>query len=206
MNQLNSSKNKKIVKEFPQLNSWDKEEGVRRIFDIIHPILFETKDVIFCFNNCFFLSAEAIAILVGIKLHREKNGLDTSLDIDSIKTRIKEVLIKSRCLEFFGRKPPRWNDNSFPIFVKESLEKEDIANYIEDEIFGRDAIPKMTKGLKKEIEKAIFEIFGNVFYHSESEIGGLVCGQVYPRKKEIQIVFYDTGIGIATCVRRKKKQ
>lgn len=196
----------KVLREFPQLNIWDCTPGVDNVFRMIDGILPESNDVVFEFNKCKFLSAEAIAIMVGIKLLREKRGLNTALNIDTLTTKLKKVLIKSRCMEFFGRKPPRWNNNSLPIFVQEDLEKQEIADYIENEIFQRQAIPKMTKDLEKEIGRSIFEIFGNVFHHSESIIGGLVCGQIYPRRRRIQIVFYDAGIGIAACVRRKKNR
>lgn len=202
MNKLSSKKSEYLYTNFPQINTWDGPKGIEKVLNIVNPILLTKKNIIFNFKNCDFLSAEAIAILVGTKLLRKKMGLESSIDIDTLKGKIKKFLRKTRCLEFFGYYPPRWTDNSIPIYVQQKFIKRDITDYIEREIFQRKEITTMSDILQKEIRKAFFELFENIFYHSESPIGGLVCGQVYPFDKKIQIVFYDEGIGISNRVRK----
>jgi anti-sigma regulatory factor (Ser/Thr protein kinase) len=91
--------------------------------------------------------------------------------------------------------------SSLPLLIVTSLDKPRILGYIDDELMSREEMPTMTKSLQKEIRRAFFEVIGNVFYHSGSAIGAIVCGQVYPKANEIQVTFLDRGIGLAAKVR-----
>ena len=171
--------------------------------EVLAPALEEPQPVVFSLRRCHFVSAEAIAILAGMKLLRDQGGLRTEIDTNTLDPKVKKVLNKSKLLKLFGHPPYPWTDTSLPIYVQRSWSKKDILNYIDQEILRRHEMPEMSKILQKEIRRAFFELFGNVFYHSQSPIGGLVCGQVYPKAKvkQIQIVFYDAGVGVAKRVR-----
>ena len=45
------------------------------------------------------------------------------------------------------------------------------------------------------------ELINNVLDHSESEYGGFMCAQIYPKKNILEICFSDCGIGIPTSLR-----
>lgn len=187
--------------EIPQINKWDRSLGVSDIIKALTSTFKCKGQVTFCFNQCGFISAEAVAILAGIKILRDNMKLQTDIDINTLKPRIKRFLSKSKFLNLFGYPDNLLTDNSLPVYVQRKFSKEGILNYIDQEIMQRCEMPDMSEELHKEIRRAFFELFGNIFSHSESQIGGLVCGQVYPNDKEIQIVFHDTGIGLAKRVR-----
>lgn len=178
---------------------------IARLMKILTPARQEEQLVTLDFSHCHFISAEAIAILAGIKLLRDYYGFQTNVDINTLDDNVKIVLKKSKLLEMFGHRGGRYTGNSLPIFVADrethQSYKDSIIEYINQEIMERSEMPDMSFTLHKEIRKAFFELFNNIFNHSESPIGGLVCGQVYPKKKEIQIVFHDTGVGLAKRVR-----
>jgi anti-sigma regulatory factor (Ser/Thr protein kinase) len=190
------------VVEIPQINMHARDIGMKNILEVLAPVFQERGPVIFRFNYCHFISAEGVAILAGTKLMRDSKGLLTQIDMDTIDDSVKRLLGKSQFLKLFGHALcPSGAGNTLPIYKQSRLSKDGILNYIDLEIMKRHEMPEMSDDLRKEIRRAFFEVFGNVFYHSRSSIGGLVCGQVYPNSKEIQIVFYDAGVGIATRVR-----
>lgn len=153
------------------------------------------------FDTCDFLSAEAVAVLAGFVQFRLARGLQTRLLPDTLRREVRKNLWKMGLLELFGKRPCQSPENSLPLYRQETYDREAIVRYIEREVMSRAEMPLMSKELRKEIRRSFVEIFGNVFHHSESVIGGLVCGQVYPKRKEIQLTFFDAGTGIGRNVR-----
>lgn len=184
----------------PRIDKWAKCDGVSTLIEALGSITAVEKSATFDFSGCQFISAEAVAILTGMKLLRDKMEFETKIDTNTLQPDVKRFLGKSRFLSLFGEEASPWSDNSLPIFRQTTLSIPDILNYIETEIL-RPEMPEMSPALAKQIKRAFFELFGNVFHHSESPIGGIACGQVYPNDKEIQIVLYDAGIGIAHRVK-----
>jgi len=191
-----------LLVNIPQIDIYSKVDGVKAILEKLSPFFQEQEEIILDFRNCHFISAEGIALIAGMKLIRDERGFITSINMDTIDAPVKLILGKSKFLELFGFKEEMYTGNTLPLYSQRRLCKEDVFNYIDSEILNRAEMPEMSNSLRKEIRRAFFEIFGNIFYHSESPIGGLVCGQVYPNSKEIQIVFYDGGIGIGKRVRK----
>ena len=189
----------------PQINKWSRRIGVERISEVLNRALAEAGPVIFDFTDCHFISAEGVALLAGVKLMRDSRGLSTNIDVDSINYSIKRLLAKSQLLVLFGYQPDLLRaGNTFPIYRGNDFSKNsitDMLEYIDREILRRSEMPEMSDDLCKQVRKSFSEVFSNIFYHGESPIGGIVCGQVYPKSKEIQIVFYDAGIGMARRIR-----
>lgn len=185
----------------PQINIWAKRRGVSAVLEVLAPVFSKQKRVVFDFSLCHFISAEAVAILAITKLLRDQEHLHTEIDPATLDPPVKRFLGKSRFLYLFGHDPIPWTDNSLPILVQIKLSKQEILEYIDKEILQRYEMPEMSELLQKQIRRAFFELFGNVFYHSQSPVGGVLCGQVYPNSKKIQIVVSDAGMGIARRVR-----
>jgi hypothetical protein len=144
------------------------------------------------FEPCDFLSAEAVAVLAGFVQSRRVQGVETRPLLDTLRRDVRKNLWKMGLLELFGERPCPAPGNSLPLYQQETYDREAIVRYIEREVMSRAEMPLMSKDLRKEIRRSFVEIFGNVFHHSESVIGGLVCGQVYPKRKEIQLTFFLT--------------
>ena len=192
--------------EIPQVDMYAGVMGVKSILEALDPVFDGHEPVTFSFSNCHFISAEGIALITGMKLLRDSKGFLTEIDINSIDHRVKLLLSRSQLLGLFGCEPSLLGvGNTLPIYTQSELCKDGILSYIDNEVLRRTEMPEMSEDLRKEVRRAFFEVFGNIFYHSQSPIGGLVCGQVYPNSKEIQIVFYDVGVGIAGRIREVQR-
>jgi hypothetical protein len=175
--------------------------GVQNLLSKINPAWLYEGRVDLDFSNCNFLAAEAVSILAGLVLFRMGKGQATFVLQDSLATDVRKNLWKMGFLDLFGVGACSYTSNSLPLYHRDTEDAEALIEYIDRELMSREEMPTMSKALQKEIRRSFVEIFGNVFYHSHSPIGGLVCGQIYPKGKEIQFTFYDAGIGIGAKVR-----
>lgn len=62
-----------------------------------------------------------------------------------------------------------------------------------------------TKEVKASFTFSMNELMLNVFYHSESAIGSLVCAQAYPRQNIIRACLMDFGIGIRKSLEKNSE-
>ncbi|MDP8233557.1 MAG: hypothetical protein P9M06_01980 [Candidatus Saelkia tenebricola] len=178
-----------------------------RILNLVYEI---AEDVYFDFGRCGFITPDGIILLAGSKMIRDQKGYKTKIIFSSINSDVNWVLRRWGFLDLFpaeevGRRYIN-SGNSIPLHGQSMFNKSCILEYIDDQILNRAEMPKMSEILRKEIRKSFFEIFNNIFFHSDSPIGGLACGQIFPRGEIIQIVFYDAGIGIANKVREQNKE
>jgi anti-sigma regulatory factor (Ser/Thr protein kinase) len=191
----------------PQINEYARSiKPLNRFLRTTTPLFQESRQIVFDFSKCGFITAEGIALLAGLKLLRDERGYKTTINKDSIKSRVRVILERWGFIGLFESEGSSWRPNhasktsTLPIYRQHKLNKSEISSYIDKEILSRTEMPEMSSALQKEIRKAFFEIFSNIFAHSSSPIGGIVCGQVFPKDKVIQIVFYDAGKGIANNV------
>lgn len=195
----------------PQINEYSSNPKIwNRFLKVIKPVFQSSNPMCFNFKKCGFIAAEGIVFLAGIKFTRDFQGYQTTIADDSIESRVKLILDRSGFLDLFkpersGRTSPfESTTTTLPIYRQQQFDINGIAAYFDGNVLNRTEMPSMSNLLRKEIRKAFFEIFGNIFTHSKSLIGGLVCGQVFPHDKKIQIVFYDAGVGIAKNVRNSQ--
>lgn len=153
------------------------------------------------FSGCEFLSAEAVLLLAGLAYHRSNRGQGTTIRESSLRVKVSRNLRKIGFLELFDNQEAIYHDLSIPLFRSNGKDLEGLVDYIDRQVMSRPQMPLMSDVLRKEIRRSFIEIFGNIALHSESPIGGLLCGQIYPTRKEIQLAFLDTGIGICNKVR-----
>lgn len=186
----------------PQVNKWDVGGGVQKILAVINRYATFHEVLVLDLKGCAFLSAEATALLAAVFLDRQKRGLSTEIDLSVVPVDVQRHLERMgffrQCGVRGGHTAP---GSSLPLLVTEILDKQRILRYIDEEVMSRHQMPAMTAPLKKEIRRAFFEVIGNVFYHSGSPIGSIVCGQIYPNANEIQVTFLDKGVGVAAKVR-----
>jgi anti-sigma regulatory factor (Ser/Thr protein kinase) len=197
--------------QVPQINEYSSNiKGWNNFLHTINPAFRTNKQICFNFKKCGFISTEGIALLAGVKFLRDVQGYQTIIDEDTIRKMVKIVLDRWGFLGLFGSEQPNWkrapedNITTLSIYRQQNLDINGIVSYIDAKILSRTEMPDMSELLRKEIRKAFFEIFSNIFNHSNSPIGGIVCGQIFPHDKKIQIVFYDAGIGIAQNVRNSQ--
>lgn len=191
--------------QVPTISQPGRHISVETLVDILSPA-WECQDVVaLSFTECSFLSAEASALLAGLVYQRIANKLDTVLLEHTLEKRVHRNLSKMGFVELFTREECLSNENSIPIYHQFEHDLEGIVYYLERHVMSRSEMPEMNAALRKEIRRSFIEIFGNTFLHSGSRIGGLVCGQIYPNLKQIQLIFLDTGVGISSRVRAATK-
>jgi hypothetical protein len=189
------------VVRVPKVSLWGRVDSIPGLVAALEGSWTIKDPVTLDFEPCDFLSAEAVAVLAGFVRFRRTRGQQTRLLPDTLRSEVRKNLWKMGLLELFGERPCPAPGNSLPLYQQQTYDREAIVRYIEREVMSRAEMPLMSKNLRKEIRRSFAEIFGNVFNHSESLIGGLVCGQVYPKRKEIQLTFFDSGTGIGRNVR-----
>lgn len=191
-----------IVVSIPRVNIWDIEEGVQKILTATRRSVTYPERLVLDFAGCSFLSAEAAALIASIFLERTRRGHDTHLDIGGADLDVRRYLQQIGLLKLCGVEAKGGSaGSSLPLRLMNRLDKEQVLSYVDQEIMDRDEMPAMTVPLKKEIRRAFFEVIGNIFYHSGSPVGAIVCGQIYPKINEVQIIFLDRGVGVARKVR-----
>ena len=160
-------------------------DTINKLLEVFSVLPNKDHEISLDFCQCRFITAQAIAVLAGLKLVFNNQNKKLLIIRESISDKNVERIIKKSGLWkfFFGRRrSPK--GNTLPIYKQDNWYdknmQRDIIKYIDSEIMNRPAMPAMSDLLAKDIRRSFFEIFGNVSHHSKSKIGGIVCGQVYP--------------------------
>ncbi len=127
------------------------------------------------------------------------------INFDYISPQIEQILSKNDFLSYFGREKAKDINRTTIKFQKlKTSDGKYFKNYVIEELIkGRISdLPKMSEGVIKKIVEAIYEIFVNAQYHSETEYI-YTCGQFFPNKSEIEFTIVDTGIGFREKINRR---
>lgn len=187
--------------------SWDRVklgsvhliDGIRDVVGLLNtlvPLWDDVPAVLLDLTSCTFLNAEGAALLAAFVLHRRAWGGSTCLDWDTASYDLKRQLGRWHLTELFGRDNFPWTDNAIPLLHQERLDGQAVIENISTVIRAGDNMPAMTPDLQKEINKALCELFVNIFEHAGSPCGGLAIGQYYPIKKQLQFCVCDVGVGL----------
>ncbi len=115
----------------------------------------------------------------------------------------EDILERNGFLSFFGHKKKYdRNNTTVPYQVLSVEDGRYFNNYVFNEFLGKSDLPAMTNALKKKLMESIYEIFINATMHSHTE-KIFVCGQFFPKKKAIEFMITDTGLGIKNVVNKR---
>ena len=181
-----------------KLRSVNLNENVRDVVGLLTnlaPLWNDVPAVLLDLTSCGFLNAEGAAILAAFVVHRRTWGGSTGLDWDTASYDLKRQLGRWRLTELFGRENFPWTDNAIPLLHQERLDGPSVIEHISTVIRAGENMPAMTPDLQREINKALCELFVNIFEHAGSACGGLAIGQYYPIKKQVQFCVCDVGVG-----------
>ena len=176
--------------------------GMTKFLDRLAPFWNNRSRVILDLSTCTFLNAEGAAILAAFVLHRQECGHQTRIDWETVSSDIRRQLGRWELTELFGVNNHPWTDNAIPLFHQKRLDGGAVEEYISSVIRAGDNMPAMTPLLVKETNRALCELFVNIFEHANSPCGGLAIGQYYPHVKQVQICVCDLGVGLAEKVQR----
>lgn len=123
----------------------------------------------------------------------------------NIDDNIKPILLRNEFLNHYGFQKDYDTYNSTVRFLK--LDKNDskyFNSYIAEELMTHTELPKMSKQLKNEMTKAIYEIFVNAQMHSDTR-NIYTCGQHFYKNNEIEFTITDLGIGFKNKINNRFK-
>jgi anti-sigma regulatory factor (Ser/Thr protein kinase) len=186
-----------------KLRSVNLNENVREVVGLLTnlaPLWNDVPAVLLDLTSCGFLNAEGAAILAAFVVHRRTWGGSTGLDWDTASYDLKRQLGRWRLTELFGRENFPWTDNAIPLLHQERLDGPSVIEHISTVIRAGENMPATTPDLQREINKALCELFVNIFEHAGSACGGLAIGQYYPIKKQVQFCVCDVGVGLVSKV------
>ncbi len=149
-------------------------------------------------NNWF--SANMSAVLGGIL---DKRSFTNQIVIDSDNNKVIDVLRKNTFLENYNY--TSLNDINHTTICYLKLKASDsryFGNYVMNELLSKHDFPNMSEGLKRKIFESIYEIFINAQMHSQTDFI-YTCGQIFPKKNEIEFTIVDTGIGFKKRVMKQ---
>lgn len=184
----------------PEVNLNRSSQSVNALLAAIEPNWASPEQVVLDFSDCAFISAEGVAVLAAQKIHRDREGYSTTIDWASVTSDIRNQFGRWRIASLFGSQDPPWTGNAIPLLHQPVPVPQSLIDYVARWIVAGENMPKMTASLAKEIRRTLCELFGNVFRHAESPIGGIAIGQLYPHKKEVQICICDAGVGMVQRV------
>jgi len=101
------------------------------------------------------------------------------------------------------------NKNFIPVQVVNMSSKEEIKEQILSMILGYDVFKSLPEedrlDLKSYVDYMIGELLNNAIFHSCSDKGAVISGQVFPKQRKLQICVVDRGVGFLHNLRRRYK-
>lgn len=108
----------------------------------------------------------------------------------------KNIMSRNHFLASFGGVKIEDGFNTTIKYRKSKISDEKLIHeYLFRELLGKEEFPKLSIGLKKEIERSIFEIYSNAIIHGGSE-NIYSCGQHFPNKIPARVDFTIVNMGI----------
>ncbi len=176
--------------------------GIDGLVGAIAPAWSLADELVFDFRGCTFISAHGVAVLVTLKLQRDRMGWPTRINWDTLRPAVAKQFGRWKVSPLFGGQEHPWIDNAIPLLHLPGRAPAAMGGYVQQQIIGHPDMLSMTTGLARVTASAFCEVFGNIFRHAESAVGGIAIGQVYPNVKEFQVCICDGGVGLVERVQR----
>lgn len=171
--------------------------------DIINSV--EEEVLTIDFSDAGFIRNHFLSI-VGMGLSVAKNR---GIEIELIKPKSVKVLNSMKKINFLSAFCDEDNhDDTYKTMVKytniplkdNSLILQEFYSYFITQFMGK--VENLSPKLQKKILQKIFELFSNVFRHSDSALGLFCSGQFYPKQDKFNFTIVDNGVTIKRNVNR----
>ena len=125
-----------------------------------------------------------------------------SVEIVSIPVHVKQILRKNRFLTHFRYSPlADIHGTTMPYRRLRLTDEGSFEDYIQRQLTDK-GIPDMSEMASQRFKQKVFEVYQNAVTHSESDIGVIVCGHLFPSENRLDFTIADGGMGIRDSVRR----
>ncbi|MEI2366231.1 ATP-binding protein [Niallia circulans] len=180
----------------PRIN--DDFEDFMTLFYIWDQVKNSNQNIEFDFGRCDFLRQNAVAFLGGMARYLSFNDRQVSFNFETVPRWVYTNLRQNGFIATFSDDAGPWNGNSIPYI--ETHNDENINTYLENNWLGRGWV-NISNNLKHAIVGKVYEIFANVYEHSNSPVGAFSCGQRFQNLNELKLTVVDFGVGIPTKVK-----
>ncbi len=158
----------------------------------------EFDEVILDFSRTNWFDANLLAVLGAIltSVREEFNNIK----IMNLRNPINILLKRNHFLSHFGGYTLEdYYETTIRYRKFKPGDDKQFKDYLDNELLRKDAMPDMSDGLRKEINKSILEVFNNAVIHAECE-HIISCGQYFLNKQELNFTVVDMGITIKKSV------
>lgn len=162
-------------------------------------------DLVIDFYNADFIRNHFISIIgMGLEIVKKRG-----VDVEIIKPKSQKVLNSMKRINFLSVFCDEDNkDDIYKTMVKytniplknNSLILQEFTTYFFMQFMGK--VGNLFPKLQKKILQKIFELFSNVFRHSDSALGLYCSGQFYPKQDKFNFTIVDNGITIRKNVNK----
>lgn len=189
--------------QIPSVDLWGGFEAVDSLLVVLAPLWDDDEPLLLDFSACGFIGVDALTILTVLKFQRTRQELETGIDWSTMTDKLKKQFGKWGLASVFGRPNHPWADTAIPLLHQPKYDSAALVDFVEKRVVTSGHMPKMTRELAKEVRKSFCELFNNVFLHSNSAIGGVAIGQLYPKIQQVQVCVCDAGIGLVELVQSR---
>ncbi len=169
---------------------------------IIHVV---NDNLIIDFSNADYIRNHFISIIgMGLEVVKKRGVI-----LDIIKPKSQKVLNSMKRINFLSVFCDEDNkDDTYKTMIKytniplqnNNLILQEFTSYFFMQFMGK--VGNLSPQLQKKILQKIFELFSNVFRHSDSALGLYCSGQFYPKQDKFNFTIVDNGITIRKNVNR----
>ena len=164
----------------------------------IHNRILEQTDVVLDFSHSSFVRNNYLSI-VGLAIEKLKEeGGDYEI-IPPLNTKVLKAMKDVEFLDKFSDIEKGMDSHRTMIRYTNIRSDSDIELFEFYEYFQKKLLLKVkniSEKLANKIMQKVFELFSNVFRHSESELGLFCSGQFYPSNDKFYFTIVDGGVGI----------
>jgi signal transduction histidine kinase len=170
----------------------------------IHNKILESTDVSLNFKYASFIRNNYLSI-VGLAIEKLKNEGGEYKIIHPENTRVLKAMQDIEFLDKFTELSKGSDSYKTMIRYTNIIDDKDIKLgefyvYFQQKLLLR--VQNISKPLANKIIQKVFELFSNVFRHSESDLGLFCSGQFYPKNDKFYFTIVDGGVGIKKNVNK----
>jgi len=170
----------------------------------IHNKILESTNVSLNFKYASFIRNNYLSIL-GLAIEKLKNEGGEYEIIRPDDTRVLKAMKDIEFLDKFTELSKGSDSYKTMIRYTNIVDDKDVKlgeffGYFQEKLLRR--VKNISKPLANKIIQKVFELFSNVFRHSESDLGLFCSGQFYPQNDKFYFTIVDGGVGIKKNVNK----
>lgn len=181
--------------------------GYRKLVSFYKEALkFQDEKISINLYSLTWIDANMGALLAAImdKLRKER-GLKFSTDFGFVETYFDVLLRNGVFIKVGDKKKDDFRESTVELKrFKKSHDKE-FMSYISHDLFEHRGLRTIDDKYKEEIIDQMIEVFTNFEQHAKTDYPIYVCGQYYPRKKNLNFSMVDLGIGFLPTIKSYTK-